>query len=152
MVGNADDESIKNKEEQYKNLCRQKNTKLISCCDPNDKKLNNIYDNIDIKLRRKFDKIQVTKKGSKIDSIKVCPSNLKSEELEEENNDCLDYRKATPYEMCKLINSKIKLTLNKNKINKNKYNKINKINNNKIINKKIKNILYNQKKSIKIKK
>jgi len=107
LVGNADDESIKNKEEQYKNLCRQKNTKLISCCDPNDKKLNNIYDNIDINLRRKFDKIKVTKKGSKIDSIKICPSNLTSEELEEENNDCQDYRKATPYEMCKLLNSKI---------------------------------------------
>ena len=109
LIGKSTPKEIENKEAQYRNLCRQKNTKIVSCCDPDDTKLNNIYDNIDPKLKQKYEKIKVTKEGSKIKSIKVCPSNLPSEETEEESIKCdeSEYRPASAYEMCKLIDSKI---------------------------------------------
>ena len=123
IVNNSE---LEQKELQYKHLCMGGKRKFIKCCDPNDNKLNNIINDIDPKIREKYSKIKVVKEGDKIKSINVCTDNILSEQerreevlneeiIDEEGNTkknktknkCIGYQPATPYEMCKLIDSKI---------------------------------------------
>ena len=102
---------------QYENACKNSNSTLTKCCDPNDNRINRMGKFVDEELKKKFDTVKVERDKGEITSIYVCnPLGLREQQMselqetEEEEvqiQQCIGYRKPTNYEMCKLLNAKV---------------------------------------------